>query len=212
MSASPPTRTERRYRGMTADDRREDRRRRLLDAALERFGTQGYAATTIEDLAVTAGVTARHLYEQFSSREELLVALYDELIAVHLGALAASIPDDAADLEQVARDGAVAMLEGWTSDPRKARIAFLEVVGVSARVEERRLAVLDEYARFIAGAADRLAARGLLAERDRTLVGVALVGAVSQLIVHWLGAAERPPIAALAEQVASIELALLRHA
>jgi len=44
---------------MTAEDRDPDRRRRLLDAALAAFGTQGHAATTIEGAHRARGVRRR---------------------------------------------------------------------------------------------------------------------------------------------------------
>ncbi len=48
---SPPAR---RYGGKSLEQRREERRRRLLDAGLELFGTQGFQHTTIEQLCATA--------------------------------------------------------------------------------------------------------------------------------------------------------------
>jgi AcrR family transcriptional regulator len=206
-----PPATERRYRGMSADDRRDDRRRRLLDAALELFGTKGYAATTIEEVCTAAGVTARHLYEHFPSREALLLAVYDQIIAEHLALVAAALPENGT-LEEVAHAGAHAALESWAADERRARIAFLEVVGVRGPVEDRRLAVLDAYAAFIAKAGDDLARRGLIPEREnRLLAGHAVVGAISQLCVHWLSVPDRPPIGVVIDELIAIQLALLNH-
>src|ERR1019366_4168437 len=78
--ASPAART-RVYRGQSNLERREERRDRLLAAGLDLFGTAGYAATSIEGICTTAGVTARHFYEHFASREALLRAVYDGVIA-----------------------------------------------------------------------------------------------------------------------------------
>jgi AcrR family transcriptional regulator len=196
---------------MSAADRRDDRRRRLLDAALDLFGTKGYAGTTIEEVCTAAGVTARHLYEHFGSREALLLGVYDRIIAEHMAAVAAALPEDGT-LEEVALAGARAALETWAGDERRARIAFLEVVGVRGPVEERRLQVLDGYAAFIAEVGDGLARRGLIPERDnRLLAGHAVVGAISQLCVHWLSAADRPPIDVIVDELVEIQLALLRH-
>ena len=48
--------TGRPYGGRSPEERRADRRRRLLDAALDRFGTTGYASTSITELCSSAGV------------------------------------------------------------------------------------------------------------------------------------------------------------
>src|ERR1700761_6805201 len=74
------TKTEGRiYGGRSAPQRRAERRERLLDAALELYGTNGFRRTTIPMLCTASGVTARHFYEEFESREALLRALYDRV-------------------------------------------------------------------------------------------------------------------------------------
>ena len=70
------------YRGQSSTERRAERlRERLLATAVDLFGTAGYAATPIEAICTGAGVTARHFYEHFPSREALLRAVYDAIIA-----------------------------------------------------------------------------------------------------------------------------------
>ena len=68
------------YAKKNAEDRVLERRERLLQAALELFATQGYANTTIEALCSEAKVTTRHFYQVFAGREELLLALYDQIV------------------------------------------------------------------------------------------------------------------------------------
>ena len=62
------------YGGESADDRLTRRRRQLLDAGLELFGTAGYRATTVRQLCREAKVSDRYFYEQFDSTEDLLLA------------------------------------------------------------------------------------------------------------------------------------------
>lgn len=52
------------------------RRRRLLDAAEREFLQNGYAATTVGAIAVTAGMSKRTLYQVFPSK----LALFDALL------------------------------------------------------------------------------------------------------------------------------------
>lgn len=49
-------------------------RTKLLDAALSVIRTQGYSATTIDDLCRAAGVTKGALFHHFKSKEDLAVA------------------------------------------------------------------------------------------------------------------------------------------
>ena len=56
MSTRVPQRA---YGGVSADDRIAARRTSLLDAGLELFGTDGFAATGVKDVCRQAGLTDR---------------------------------------------------------------------------------------------------------------------------------------------------------
>jgi AcrR family transcriptional regulator len=51
----------------------------LLSKSLELFAQQGYAATTVDDIAVAVGTSRVTFYAYFPSRTELMRALIDEL-------------------------------------------------------------------------------------------------------------------------------------
>jgi TetR/AcrR family transcriptional repressor of nem operon len=54
--------------------RRADAKTRLLDAAMTLLRTQGYAATTVDDICAAAGVTKGAFFHHFRSKEDLGVA------------------------------------------------------------------------------------------------------------------------------------------
>ena len=54
------------------DEKRLERRRRILQASREFLGRVGYANVTMKGLAEAAGVTAPTLYNTFGSKDELL--------------------------------------------------------------------------------------------------------------------------------------------
>ncbi len=53
-------------------------RRKIFEAALGLFEAQGYFATTVEQITGAAGVSKGLVYNYFSSKEELLVALLED--------------------------------------------------------------------------------------------------------------------------------------
>ena len=55
--------------------RKPERRRVIEDAASALFAERGYAGTRLEDIATAAGVTKQLLYQHFSSKKELHMAL-----------------------------------------------------------------------------------------------------------------------------------------
>lgn len=70
---------------MTEQDRgrvpRGEARDRIVAAATELFGRQGYEATTTRQIVEAAQVTKGAMYHWFSSKEELLTSIYRELLA-----------------------------------------------------------------------------------------------------------------------------------
>lgn len=138
MSSTRQPPGSRRIRGLTADERREQRRRALLDAALELFAARGFGEVSIEQLCQTAYVSTKSFYELFDSRERLYVALMDdvteEIKAVMGRALADAADDEAA--------GSRLLLEAFAgtfaTDPRCAKVLFGEGSATSPAVERQR--------------------------------------------------------------------------
>src|SRR5947199_5893 len=63
---------------------RHERRRQLLDAALEVCVSQGYHAAAMDDIAERAGVSKPVLYQHFPGKLELYLALLDESVGTLL--------------------------------------------------------------------------------------------------------------------------------
>ncbi len=69
----------------------ERTRERILDTALALFADQGYEATTMRDIAGTAGCSLGLAYRYFTGKEDLVLALYGRL-AENLEAAAGELP------------------------------------------------------------------------------------------------------------------------
>jgi AcrR family transcriptional regulator len=79
--ARPP----RRYDASGRRRRAEENRERALDAARSLFAERGYAETTIDAIAVAAGVAAPTLYAMFRSKRGVLSALLRRLVSGEAG-------------------------------------------------------------------------------------------------------------------------------
>ena len=197
---------ERTYGRRTAVERRGDRRARLLDTATEAFGTLGYRATTIEALCAGAGVSTRNFYEEFGSREQLLIAVHDDINTRVLAAVLEALGDtDPDDLRARARAATRAYFAVMTADRRWARIAVVESVGVSPEVEAARRAAIGRFTALIELECERLADAGVIARRPFGLTAVALAGALYGLINTWAGDADwDAQVPAIAEEAARL--------
>ncbi len=205
----PPHRA---YRGASADERRQERHQRLLATALELFAHQGYAHTPIETLCTQARVTTRHFYQLFASREALLRDLFDELSAQLREAVLLAMSAPGLDRDGQMRQAVAALLTHYGSDTRRARVSLLEVVGVSAAMEQRRRAVVHGMAELIERWLLDTAARGELPQRDYALTSIALVGGIQELLTESLVRATAMPIERLGDEILFLFDAFIRGA
>ncbi len=151
-----------RYAGKSAEERKAERRRRFLDAALELFGAgPGYRATTVAALSEAAGLSTRQFYEEFRTLEDVLAALHLQVNDwAEAAVLAAAAETAGAPLAERATAIFRAYAADVTRDPRRIRIAFVEIIGVSPRLEEQRLARRARWVDLICAEADAAVARG----------------------------------------------------
>ena len=70
------------FKGVSATDRRIDRRNRLVRSAFEIAGGEGAGALGVGRVCQAAGLTKRYFYESFASLAELESAVVDHAIAV----------------------------------------------------------------------------------------------------------------------------------
>lgn len=190
------------YGGRSERERRADRRARLLAAGLDLFGTDGWTSTTIERLCTSAGVATRSFYEEFTGREALLLAVFEDVLA---GVVAEVTPRvrGLRSIEEQVRAGLGGYVAHLTSDPRRARVVHHEIRVAGTLEDHRRAAVI----RF----ADLIAHTARLPESPRThIVGIALAGAVNEVLVDWVNQPEpRSDPAPLVDVLVELYLAAL---
>lgn len=203
------TAAERTYGGRSVSDRLAERRRRFLDAALAEFTGTGYAASSVTAICRVAGLSRRQFYELFDDREDLLIALYDEIQGDARTAVAQALADNnSRDLHQLATTAMAAYMASVGNDPRRAEVSFVQIVGVSARVERHRLDGREEWVEFFVAAMAEFADREP-SERQRHLA-IAFVGALTGLVHRWSSADDPVPLAAVVAVLADILLAFTR--
>src|SRR3954463_3703627 len=117
MSTAPDKTPVRRYGGVSASDRVATRRSRLLDAALELYGTQGYLATGVKDVCREAGLTDRYFYESFVNSSELFSAVFDRTTRELRALVAQRVGAAAPDPESQARAAIETFVRALADDP-----------------------------------------------------------------------------------------------
>ncbi|OZE34763.1 MULTISPECIES: TetR/AcrR family transcriptional regulator [unclassified Rhodococcus (in: high G+C Gram-positive bacteria)] len=198
------------YGGESAADRDDRRRRQLLDAGLRVFGSVGYRAATVRGLCREAKIADRDFYRHFDKTEDLLLAVYAECIA--------RLTDSVSDaIVQVDRDGdlrdvAKQLLDPFfqvIEDPHLARVVWMEVLGVSPRVEQTYLTVMQQFGTLLLGYLRTFAGEVPSGpDLDVDLLATAAIGGISHTAMTWYqsgyAADRRIVVATIATMLANI--------
>jgi AcrR family transcriptional regulator len=209
MTKPPPT--QRPYRGVKRDERRERRRLDLIAAAIAVYGKRGYRHSTVKAVCDRAGLTERYFYESFENSEAVLAACYAavalavlaELLEAGAGAKVTGV-GDAARTERM-RTMLRAYFRRLKRDPRTAKLFLMEIRGVGPVVEASFENSLREFGRAISAT---LAPRG--ARRDPMLEAGA-VGGIMHIALHWIGDGYRPSVNRVADTALRICGAIRDH-
>jgi AcrR family transcriptional regulator len=174
------------YRGVPADQRRADRRERLVAAGIEVIGTAGWQRTTVRAVCARAALTERYFYESFDDREALLIAVFDSVTAEAAQAILAAVASAPQDAEPRARAAIGAFVDLVAADRNRARVVLVEATGSDA-LDARRRDAIGAFARLVRDqAAEFYGVRRGSRLKDAELTAHALVGAVAQLLTAWL--------------------------
>lgn len=198
------------YGGRSEAQRRADRRARLLEAGLALFGTEGWAGTSIERLCTTAGVATRSFYEEHNGREQLLLAVYDEVLAGAAQAVLHAVEAAGDDERARARAGVAAYVGHLTEDPRRAQVVNQEVraAGGLPEVAAHRRATLTRFSELVS--LEVRSRRRDLDDAGRRTLALALTGAVNEVLADWVSTAPpRPSTEPLVRELTRLYVAAL---
>jgi AcrR family transcriptional regulator len=173
------------YRGVSATDRTARRRADLLAAAFDLLGTVGWEQATMTAICARAKLTERYFYESFASRDELLMAVSEELADRIRGVVVAALDGAPPEPAAAARAAITVFVEMLTDDPRVGRVAIVEA-GATALLRRRRHQILGEFADLIVAKSHEVFGPDALpAPRDR-INALLFTGGLAEVLATWL--------------------------
>ncbi|GAA4207015.1 TetR/AcrR family transcriptional regulator [Microbispora amethystogenes] len=184
------------YRGMSAAERLADRRERLITAAYSLFAHPGFHSTTIERLCATARISNRAFYECFSSREDLMRAVYDRCIEETLASVGEAIEKAPPTLDDRIVAGIAEYVRFVTADTRRARVMHLEVRRAGNVLSGARQQAVAAFTKIIESSAR---GAGRTPPLDLHLLALGLIGAITELLIEWVLSDPAPPTDELVE-------------
>ena len=162
----------------------EDRRRRILDAAVRVFARRGYHGSRVGDIATEAGVAHGLLYHYFSSKDEVLETVFREnfgQLLERFRAVEAAAEPASEKLEGIAK----ILLRTWRNDPDLVTVMVRDVARspqLQAQVDEVREAFAIVQRVIEEGQADGT----FRADLDARLASWIVYGGLEEVLTGWV--------------------------
>jgi TetR/AcrR family fatty acid metabolism transcriptional regulator len=169
-----------------ARKRRDDKRQRILQAAVKVFARKGYFAAKVSEIAKRAEVADGTIYLYFEGKEDILVNLFDEVMAEH-------ITRAREELQHVR--GAHARLSriaehhlGMLGGNRDLAVVFQVELRQSTKFMERFTATwLQDYFAIVGDViAEGQREGSLRPDLPRKLVTKAFFGVLDEMVTSWI--------------------------
>ncbi len=184
----------------------DEKRRRILEAAVRVFARKGYHGARVAEIAKRAGVADGTIYLYFRNKEDILVSLFDEVMAEHIERARARIAR-ARGAEARLRLAAEHHLRLFSGN-RDLAVVFQVELRQSTRFLERFTASwLQDYFALLGDVLAEGQREGAIRpDLNRKLATKAFFGILDEMVTSWTLGRKDYDVADLAEPVVDLFL------
>lgn len=176
------------YAGEEPDKRRVSRRKKLIAAGFNSFGTIGVKNTKIDTLCREAKVGIRSLYEEFGTTNALFVAVYQDIIQNTMATIESALNNIVDPSPQnLLHKGISCYLHQMLDDPRCGRIISIESAHLDQFPGLERHEVLKSFSKISAARIQRVHS---LSNERAAIWSLMLSGAINELVVNAVASDE----------------------
>jgi TetR/AcrR family transcriptional regulator, fatty acid metabolism regulator protein len=162
----------------------EDRRRRILDAAVRVFAARGYHGARVGDIATEAGVAHGLLYHYFSSKDQVLETVFRDNFGELLERFRAVEASDEPAAEKLAGIAKI-LLRTWRNDPDLVTVMVRDVAR-SARLQEQIAEVGEAFAIVQRVIEDGQRQGSFRNDVDARLASWIVYGGLEEVLTGWV--------------------------
>jgi len=165
-------------------DRKEARRRKLVEQAIRLFGKKGYHQTTVPMIVAGARSSVGSFYFYLRNQEDIFAATLTEIGANISSALNAAMAGTRPEVFEQMKTAVTAFTQFLAEHPDQARILLVESSGLGPRLEAAREQIVASHTRSVEKALRAVSCE--LPPMEPAVVANCWVGAVYQSVHHWL--------------------------
>lgn len=179
-----------------------ERRRELLDAARDVFVEKGFAAASVDDIVLRAGVARGTFYLYFQDKRAVFEALVDEFLS-RISACVKSIdlsPGAAPPVEQLRANirRVVALSLG---EPTIVKLALFDATGLDPDLDEKLHGYYEALRTLIAESLEVGQQLGMVRDGDRRVMVAIGLGGLKEVLVDAVRGQLAPDADAITEEI-----------
>ncbi|HCI85751.1 MAG TPA: TetR/AcrR family transcriptional regulator [Dehalococcoidia bacterium] len=169
----------------TSTQQRNETRERILEAAEAVFADNGYHDALVDEIGKRTSMSKGGLYFHFPSKEDLFFAVMDRLAnkLVRRAEKAASDTDNPLKAAEAALES---VLKALSTQKRLARLLVTQGYSMGSAFEAKRAEVFNRFARVIVEKLNEAKSACQIGEVDVELASRVWLGALNEVVVHWL--------------------------
>lgn len=182
------TKSERKYAGLSLDERKKLRRNKFLEAGLCIFGTSGFRQASVRRLCQEAQLTDRYFYEACGNLETLLVDVYQQCMS-NLSKKILHAVSSEYTLHQNPEKAIIAGLEVFFEELENhqiARVCMIELEGLNPEVTQLYNRYIEGFAEILRQLANHAFPNMTIPLSEQKIISLSLVGAMRQAATSWL--------------------------
>lgn len=165
---------------------KDEKRKLIFKTAAMIFVRHGYHKTTVKDIVEEAGVSVGTFYLYFKNKEDIFEKIFDSVVNIHSTISGAVIQQGEFTMVQRFCRATTAAL--WATEHYRdlTRIMIVEAVGLNPKLEEKRIAMMNQSCRRMENILRSLHEREMIDIPDPEITALALEGASLNVRTYWL--------------------------
>ena len=160
-------------------------RHRILDAAEDVFALKGYHDAPVEEIGRVTSLSKGGIYFHFPSKEDLFFAVLDRLarrLESRVNRATAIAPTHLAGAEAAIE----AVVNALAGKRKLARLLLLQGYSMGNSFQETRARIFNRFAGMIERQLNLAVENGELPPVDCKVAARIWLGAISEILIHWL--------------------------
>ena len=160
-------------------------RHRILDAAEDVFALKGYHDAPVEEIGRVTSLSKGGIYFHFPSKEDLFFAVLDRLarrLESRVNRATAAAPTHLAGAEAAIE----AVVNALAGKRKLARLLLLQGYSMGNSFQQTRARIFNRFAGMIERQLNLAVENGELPPVDCKVAARIWLGAISEILIHWL--------------------------